>query len=472
MATRISNILGVTRSQLEKQGAFDGFVDIDAPFHLDPHLLRSASTPELKQSHARLETHFTKLIMLLEASTQPNDRFFREASKLIQSKELKNMHLGYSRGADSGSGVGPGLADAIALTAKQLVEKGIKNPELFELVGLFEEGVGADRISDMVVRIILPDLLAYSQRVAGKLALKTRVVTCNAEKYAVPIDTTDDKPVILVPKEIIRNLPMALDWSDVDVVCAYNDALRARLNALIGKTWKEAQKKHTKAEIRDAFIKHPDALRDLIRLYTGKTGGQYDFAKDPEGLLAWADIAEDFAKTHPLAFTQKHLKSADDVLRCVTEICEQYADMIENNGLNELLYDGKELKHERFAQLLFYGIADAYCRANNLDLNREPNAGRGPVDFKVSSGYNARVTVEVKYTSNPALVRGFEKQLPDYNKAEKTTYSIYLVLQTTAFSEQVKTLQTAAALGTRLGRRVPQVIVIDARKKPSASKMK
>lgn len=122
--------------------------------------------------------------------------------------------------------------------------------------------------------------------------------------------------------------------------------------------------------------------------------------------------------------------------------------------------------------MLFYGIADAYCAANNLDLSREPNAGHGPVDFKISKGYNARVTVEVKYNSNPALVRGFEKQLPDYNKAEKTTYSIYLILQTTKSSTSIKAVEMSATLGKRQGHRVPHVIVVDARRKPSASKKK
>jgi hypothetical protein len=39
---------------------------------------------------------------------------------------------------------------------------------------------------------------------------------------------------------------------------------------------------------------------------------------------------------------------------------------------------------DRAAQLVFYGIADAYCSANNLDLSAEPNAGRGPVDFRLA----------------------------------------------------------------------------------------
>lgn len=65
------------------------------------------------------------------------------------------------------------------------------------------------------------------------------------------------------------------------------------------------------------------------------------------------------------------------------------------------MYDstGKS-KHESAAQLLFYGVADSYCAANNIDLSPESNAGRGPVDFKLSRGSTDKVIVEVKLTSN------------------------------------------------------------------------
>jgi hypothetical protein len=472
MAERLSDVIGVQRADLQREGAFDGFSDIDAPFHIDPHLLRTARTPELRQSHNHLTDYFVRIIKLLEASQTTNDRFYREVVRLLQFPELKNLRLGYSLSSATGRGIGRDLGAAIAVTAKELVNAGIKDPEIFELVGLLEEGVGADRISDMTIRIILPDLLAFSARVASNLKTKTRPVKCRGQEYAVPVPAQGHTPLILVPQEILRHLPVALDWSDIDLVCTYNDSLRARVNALIGKTWREARQKHSKREIRAAVLEHPGLMKELIALYTAKKGMHYDFARDPEGLLAWADIATRFAGQFPLAFAVARPTSDRDVLECVKTICNQFALLIENNGLNELLYDGAKLKHERFAQLLFYGIADAYCAANNLDLSREPNAGRGPVDFKVSRGYQAKVTVEVKYSSNPATARGFSEQLPEYNKAERTTHSVYLILRTTLSTGAIDSVLTASSLAKRLGNRSPEVVVVDARRKPSASKQK
>jgi hypothetical protein len=131
---------------------------------------------------------------------------------------------------------------------------------------------------------------------------------------------------------------------------------------------------------------------------------------------------------------------------------------------------GKGLRHEQFAQLLFYAVADAYCAANNLMLAREPNAGRGAVDFKIGSGYASAVTVEIKYTSNKNLVRGFTKQLPTYAKAEGSSSSIYLVLRTTASDSSIKALRRAQRSTKKAGGRVPDVLVFDARLRPTASK--
>ena len=70
------------------------------------------------------------------------------------------------------------------------------------------------------------------------------------------------------------------------------------------------------------------------------------------------------------------------------------------------------------AERLFYAVADADREANNVDLNREPNAGNGRVDFKLSKGYTARVLVEVKKSSNSDLLNGFEATTNSMRKAK------------------------------------------------------
>jgi len=188
--------------------------------------------------------------------------------------------------------------------------------------------------------------------------------------------------------------------------------------------------------------------------------------------LIWAQLAKEYTTNYPLKLdTEPIIKNADQVFRIVTEICKKFTVLVEDNGLCEFFYnDSGELRHERFAHLLFYGIADIYCEANNLDLSRESNAGRGSVDFKISKGYNAKVTVEVKYSSNPRLCHGYITQLPIYSKSERSTYSIYLIIQT---KESTKAIESVFRLHNEesfKGNRVPEIMLVNGQKRPSASK--
>ena len=128
------------------------------------------------------------------------------------------------------------------------------------------------------------------------------------------------------------------------------------------------------------------------------------------------------------------------------------------------------MKPERAPQLLFFGIADTYCVVNNLDLSREINAGIGSLDFKISKGYYSKVNVEVKYSTNTHLVTGFTKQLPAYNKAEKTDTSVYLIIQTKNSHRNIDQIIKISNDKRRNKERVPEIIVIDGRKQLSASR--
>ena len=149
--------------------------------------------------------------------------------------------------------------------------------------------------------------------------------------------------------------------------------------------------------------------------------------------------------------------------------------MVEFNGLHTLLYRDDactEPKREEAAQKLFFGVADAYCQSNNLDLSPEVNAGRGQVDFKISRGYSSRVLVETKLTSNPRLQHGYETQLAEYQKAEKTHHSIFLVIDVSGYSKQrYKNFMSAVEISKQTDQRVPDIVIVNAIRKPSASKI-
>ncbi|MEH2387094.1 MAG: hypothetical protein V7K14_15215 [Nostoc sp.] len=103
MPKRISEIFGVTEEDLKKEGVFNGFIDIDSKFYVDPHLLETTKVLELENSYLSFKTHFTKIVHLLETTKNSEDRFFRAAHKKLIFPELPFVSLGYCTEGTSGA---------------------------------------------------------------------------------------------------------------------------------------------------------------------------------------------------------------------------------------------------------------------------------------------------------------------------------------------------------------------------------
>tara|TARA_R100000541_G_scaffold56571_1_gene66062 strand:+ start:85 stop:1503 length:1419 start_codon:yes stop_codon:yes gene_type:complete len=472
MPRKISNILNVSSEDLSDKGVFDGFTDIDSRLHVDPSLLIINKIPEFQNAQKTFEKYFNDVLKLVTHSQARNDRFWKEAQKRLQFKEIGNTALGYSDSGTGGNAIGVGLAGKILETVSLLSKAGVNDPAIFELVGLIEKGIGADRISDMTIAILIDNFSLYTQRIAKELKSKTKKFKIRKNIYELPYDDKNNKFIILIPKDLLNNLPIAVDWDDIDRVCKYNEELREKINELIGVSWKKAMRL-PKAELKKLFLEYPEVLKDLIRQYKEKPRKAYDFKNDPLGEIIWAELSEKASVEYPMDLTKYRPITAQNILKVVKMICNQFGSLIENNGWFDYLYNDKgSLKPERAPQLLFFGIAEVYCIANNLDLSRETNAGVGSLDFKVSHGHNAKVNVEIKYSTNPNIVSGFEKQLPTYNRAEKTDTSIYLIIKTKENMNKIKEVQKLAEKQKTDGKRVPEIIIVDGMKQVSASKRK
>lgn len=469
MPQRLSSILKVSSKKLESKGVFNAFVDIDSKLYIDPSLLKSVTIPEFATSHEEFRNYFEKIIHILKKSKIKGDLFWRNARSRLKFKEFEAVALGYSVGSKKGNAIGNTIANNLTITANEIIKAGIDDPVIFELIGLFEEGVGADRISDITVNVIKNDLIAYTQRVCKELNINLRLF--GRSKMQLPFNPITGDPIVFTPKELLQDIPIAFSWEDIDRVCQENAELRNRVNKVIGGTWKYATSKVSKKVLRRTLIENPEALKDLIKQYNQKPKQSYNFAADKSGQVIWAELAEKAVNEYPLNLAKFAHVSSKNILKIVLTICSQYEKLIENNGWYEFLYDNTgKLRNERFAQKLFYGIADQYCLANDLNLSREPNAGSGALDFKVTKGYSAVVTVEIKYSSNTSLVRGFTTQLPIYNKAEGASESVYVILRTTHSEYSINRIKGLINKANDEEKKVPYLMVIDARPKKSASR--
>jgi hypothetical protein len=148
---------------------------------------------------------------------------------------------------------------------------------------------------------------------------------------------------------------------------------------------------------------------------------------------------------------------------------------IEEQGGWDLLWAraGKD-KPEHAAQLVFRGIAQSYCRANNISLDAEVNLGRGPVDFKFSNGYTHRAHLEVKKLHNGKFWNGLEKQLPSYMKSDEVNCGWFLAVRykdNPQANDRIKQLPGRVSALAKAKQLDLKCVLVDARPKESASKL-
>jgi hypothetical protein len=338
---------------------------------------------------------------------------------------------------------------------------------LFVLIGLFSEGVGPDRISDMVTNLILNELAAFTLRICHEFGVPCEEFQVRGQTFALPNNPKQDRrtPIILVPLDALRELPVALSVEDVWAAAAENAAIRARINDEIGAMWVKVSKEK-KSEILQSLLADATYVRELIKRMLHIRGAHYDQTRDPRGLLIWTELAYTLAGNYPQTIPAVQNTTLGELDRVVIAIIEQFQFLLEQRDLWRVLNEAPTRKIEKMAQTLFFAVAYSYIKANNIDVTPEADTNNGPVDFKFSAGDHPKILVELKLSKNDVL-RGHDKQLPTYVAAEGAGRSHYVVVD-------VGSLGTKWAVLTQrrhdAGQIEPRVWLIDALPKASASR--
>ena len=272
---------------------------------------------------------------------------------------------------------------------------------------------------------------------------------------------------MLVPQDVVRELPIANDWSGIEAAVTHNTQIRQAVNAMLSGIARP-----TVADRKDAmraialqspqnFQEFLEAVKEHVRTYDPNVDAlayykmKSIFASGFEGLKT--DAQYDFSK------------GPEEIRRLVHDTLKFFKQHVENGNLWEELWIGEKPKKERAAQLIYYAIADAYCHANNVDISPEANMGGGPIDFKFSHGYRARVLVEMKRSSG-TVRHGYKTQLEIYLDASRTNFGIFVVMDFGDLGDKLEQITAIQASRRAAGERASDIVVIDATKKLSASK--
>jgi len=280
---KYSEIFNIPADALEAKGVFNADVDSDSQLHIDPSLFKGSQIPEFVSAYDEFNGYFAKIFTGLVPYARNNSNFFNQLVKRLSFREIANTCLGYSKSGIRGSGIGGKLAKQVATTILDIYDIGIKNPVVFEMMPFFEDGIGADRISDMSAYLLIRRLIAYTQRVCNELSIPMQAsVHLNGKPMDLP--TYRNVGFVFVPYEVLCDLPTARSYNDIDRVCHYNDMFRRRICQAIGEQWKDF-KNAPKYRIKQFLLENPDTFREFINEYEQTKHLPYNFLNDRKHVL-------------------------------------------------------------------------------------------------------------------------------------------------------------------------------------------
>lgn len=469
---RFSKHYKIDPKTLSLMGAFDPVLASDTHLFIDPIALDHSAVIEIsKNSPQQLKSFFIDLYKLLQASSRVDDVWWRRARDLLRAHEIKGTCLGYGSGNISGSGWGAALINDLLGHAKELISKGVDDPDLFLLVGLFQENIGPDRISDMVTNVIASDLISFTQRVCIALKIPMREFEVRKGlKAQLPENPTQERntPVLLVPKDILRELPVALSYDEIWDAAQQNIEIRQRFNAQLGKVWGKVSREQ-KSDLLKNLLSDSSYAKRLIQEIRGTVPTSYDLVKDERGLLLWTELAYKIGSDEPLLIKKPKSNSLASLNNVVITIIKQFIFLTENRDLWKVLHESPSRKIEKVAQTLFFAVAYSYCKANNLDITPEAETGNGPVDFKFSSGEHPKILVELKLSKND-VQKGYTTQLPIYASAECADEAHYVVVDVGRLGEKWIRLKALHDEKISKGEKAYPIWLVDASERASASK--
>ncbi len=466
-----SAYFGISPSTLQDAGLIDPFINTDTQLFIDPILLAKSSNPTIRgPAKEAFSTHFQNFVRLLAISGRIGDAAWRAAERLLDLTEPTETGLGYGGSGRSGSSRPEEIRFAIMRTAKEIITLGARDPDMVSLMGFFEEYVGPDTISDFTTRVIADHLAKITEEFCGARNIPATIL--EGRKFRQPlIENRSGKKeaVLLVPRDVVRDLPVANDWSEIEAAASANRRIRERVNTLLGGIAKPTVADR-KGAIRSAALESAELFEVFLQAVRD-VATHYDPNKDALGYYQLKEILGADLKTFRVEAKYNLSEGRTEIISLVRDTIGLFKHHVEKGNLWEELWIDVVPKRERAAQLIYFAMADCFCIANDVDISPEANMGGGPIDFKFSKGYKARVLVEMK-RSQGSVVHGYEKQLEFYKDAARTFHGFFVVIDYGDLGEKLARINAIRKERLEAGESASEIVVVDATPKASASKRK
>jgi hypothetical protein len=482
-----ADFFNVNASDVEKYGAFNISLINDLPLFIDPFLIFGNKNPEYQKLHGDILNY----LMFLKQKSGSISKSSGQLKSWYLFPEVKQNWFGYSVFGNAGSGLGLKFARAFSSNLNfifdDLGKEMITQSSHIEKACLFEIGIGRDNISDFTCNLIKEYLLNYTQSFAERYIDSSLLKRFKVDKVYFNYDLERwmpqefnlpaylDEYVILTPKEILTKDENWINSHDLkgdfNRICASlpNDQLRVEIFNYFQKQLPKLKdnEKHSSKELTKATVETVKKFPIIIQYYIKSKEENKEGARNISQIRV-SEVETIFVHNVKSLITTLSQSSEFYNYSAIGTYHEAYKrveylkKVIENNDGYKLFYhNGVPVKREQDLQIIYR----LTWFASPYDVNREPNNGRGPVDYSISMGSFDKTLVEFKLASNTKLKKNLQNQVKIYERANSTDCSIKVIM----YFDQAELLKVSKVIKELNLDNDKNIILIDAGQKVSAS---
>lgn len=446
---RFSDRFGITSS--DDDDWFDPVLDSDTPLYIDPFLVFEDPDPFWSDSRQQTVDFFSLALTFVKLSKGlPTSPHWLKAQRMLKFPEPKEFALGLSMGHPEGSGAGFRYAERMTEALSVLADSGVEQLEHIQTFSLFCEGLGVDRISDIFCNILKSRFIEFTTVVANKHGVPLESVPVKHASWSrttgrwetgramLPSSPAFTGGVLLTPKRFLKDIPLVTpdgfwSWADTEAGAELREELNYELNVTL-----------TKAEKRsagyEAARRHPTLALNYVDAVAQSDHDPYDVSRDPDLLVGWSEAG---AKAAALLPPLEQPESEEDFRRWLEFVALEFQHSVEERDLWTAFWDDSHTKprKEKIVQAVASAMFGAHCNAAHVEMSREVDMGRGPVDFKFTAGWQRRALLEVKLMKSSKFFSGASKQLPQYLRTERIEFGLYLCVGYTDADFSVKRIK-------------------------------
>ncbi len=333
-ATWFSNYYGLDEPQF-KLPFVDFNLDSDVPLYIDPYAITKDQTELAERCHNRIISYFQTLLEAIRSSSKT------PIKRLVSShlSEPNEIHLGVGKKARGGRGIGPIQEKLVIETLASSTAAKVGVIQTIQELELHIEGIGPDKVSDLVANIILAELAAYTEEMCHEYGIPTNNIAVsgfwNDEKREwdggyFNLPSRETHSYILVPKRFVRrarDLMNHREFYDKYILSTLKQELLNADDSLV-QTLKTGVRRVTKKSIREdaRFV----LSKEFISAY---------IMKNPEVMDSYrTELVARFRPADPAEPSQKAIVDDPVILDTLSKLKQIIPGRNQANEYHEAIY--------------------------------------------------------------------------------------------------------------------------------------